>query len=74
MVGFYYCFPDAGACLSVCIRIYPWTPYQKPDWEKTECLGEPLAAITVLSFNGNICVFEIQIVYLFLRAGMLRNR
>ena len=47
---------DAGACLSVCIRIYPWTPYQKPDREKT---GVPWGATGcnygAFSFNGNIC-------------------
>ncbi len=55
MVGFYYCFPDAGACLSVCIRIYPWTPYQKPDREKT---GVPWGATGcnygAFPFDGNI--------------------
>ena len=55
MVGFYYCFPDAGACLFVCIRIYPWTPYQKPDREKT---GVPWGATGcnygAFPFDGNI--------------------
>ncbi len=64
-----------GACLSVCIRIYPWTPYQKPDREKT---GVPWGA-TGCNYGAFFSLLTaiyavfctIQIVYLFLQAGTL---